>query len=405
MIDNWHRGEAGFFLERGEVLEQAGRLDEAMSEFKRAVRADPGLVEAHMALGFHYRRKNLLSKAAEEFRTATSLAPSYDSYFNLGHVLVDLGQPREAISAFQQCLALVPGDPAAGYEIAYALYSSGDYAAALAQVGPLVDAYPDDWELRYLMGSCQLGLGHYAAAQASLERAAELLPAGEEGEGLQQAIEIAERYQEFERLEPWDVKARLYAEHGIACLGTSTDDGLSFPAFERDRLSFQDLGRILQRFHALRLRWRWRFDAVVPVDDTSAPLALALSHSLRAPMMRPEEAPRGGFVLIVWAAVSVPELLNVVAERVGAHYIAFVGVFDEAALDRTLPDIIGVVCRGTVALPWDSGLEHQGIAAAAHEIVSAVKTLPPDGTLADQIRYYSRQHRRLRFFPSQGEPR
>ena len=152
MIDDWRRGEAGFFLERGEALEQIGRLDEAMSEFKRAIRADPGLAKAHMALGFHYRRKNLLSKAAEEFRSAASLSRSYDSFFNLGHVLVDLALYEEAINAFQQCLATAPGDPAVGYEIAYAHYSAGDHVAAMECLQPLLADHADDWELQYLDG-------------------------------------------------------------------------------------------------------------------------------------------------------------------------------------------------------------------------------------------------------------
>lgn len=398
MSHEWHRGEAGFYYERGEALEQAGRLDEAMSEFKRAVRADPGLAEAHMALGFHYRRKNLLSKAAEEFRTAASLAPSYDSFFNLGHVLVDLGQPKEAIAAFQQGLAYAPGDPAVGYEIAYALYSAGEHAAALEQLQPLLQAYPEDWELHYLAGSCQLALGQAAVAQASLERALDLLPPGEDDAGLLDALEVAQRYQEFSALEPWDIKGRLYAEYGVACLGTEGDDGLAFPVQQRDHLSFQDLGRTLQRFHALRLRWRWRFATVVPVDDASAPLAIALGHTLKTPLSEASGRPLPGSSLLVWARVTVPELLTVVAERVAGPYISFVAALEEAALDHVVPDIVGVVTTHQVTLPWDPAAKRSALAPAAREIVAALKSLPPDENLPAQVRYYSRQHRRLRFF-------
>ena len=399
MIDDWRRGEAGFFLERGEALEQIGRLDEAMSEFKRAIRADPGLAEAHMALGFHYRRKNLLSKAAEEFRSAASLSRSYDSFFNLGHVLVDLGLYEEAINAFQQCLAIAPGDPAVGYEIAYALYSAGDYQAALEHLQPLLAAHPDDWELYYLDGSCKLAIGRYVDAESSLERALELRPPGEDDEDLQEALQVALRYQEFARLEPWDIKARLYAEYGVVCLGSLGDDGLSFAVQARERVTQQDFARTLQRFHALRLRWRWHFEATVAIDAQSAPLALALAHSLRVPLVQPGEAPETGLSLLVGATVTVPELLAVVAERVPGSFISFIATLSEAALERVMPDVIGLVTTGSVQLPWDATMRQAQISSAARELVSTLKSLPPDETLAAQVRYYTRDHRRLRFFP------
>ncbi|MDI7275891.1 MAG: tetratricopeptide repeat protein [Anaerolineae bacterium] len=403
-MNNWRRTEAGLFLERGEALEQVGRLDEAMSEFKRAIRADPGLAEAHMALGYHYRRKNLLSKAAEEFRAAASLAPTYDSYFSLGHVLVDLGQPQAAIDAFRRCLALAPGDPAVGYEIAYARYSAGDYSAALEDLQPLLAACSDDWELHHLAGSCRLSLGHYQAAQEAFERALELLPPGEEDSDLQEALQVALRYREFAALEPSDVKARLYAEYGVVCLGTLGDDGVHIAAQPRDRVSYQDLARTLQRFHALRLRWRWGFDAVVSVDERSMPLAVALAQSMRVPIVRPERAPRAGLTLLVWATVGLPELLGVVSERVPGRYISFAATTDEASLERVVPDVIGLVSSARVSLPWDPAVPRSGVAAAAREINATLKSLPPDENLAALVRYYAREHRRLRFFPRQGTP-
>jgi len=331
MIDHWHRGEAGFFLERGEALEQAGRLDEAMSEFKRAVHADPGMAEAHIALGFHYRRKNLLSKAADEFRTAASLAPSYEAFFDLGHVLIDLGQPREAIEALKQCLAMAPGDATVAYEIAYAHYTAGDYTAALDWLQPLLAASPDDWELHYLAGSCKLALGQYEQAQAELEQARRLLPEGEADDGLSDALQVAQRYREFPKVDPHDLKARLYAEYGAVCLGTLGDDGVHLTIDTRERLTYQDLGRMLQRFQALRLRWRWQFDAVIAVDEASRPLALALAHSLKVPVIEPGQAREQGLWLLVWATVTLPELLEVLIERAGGAYVTFVAAPTEAA--------------------------------------------------------------------------
>ncbi len=397
MVDNWGRGEAGFFLERGEALEQIGRLDEAMSEFKRAVRADPGLAEAHIALGYHYRRKSLLRKAVEEFRTAASLVPSYDAYFNLGHVLVDLGLYQEAITALQQCLRWSPDDPAVRYEVAYALYSAGEHTAAIEHLQPLLALQPDDWELYYLLGSCKLGLGEWSEAESALAKSATLIPTSEDPRDLHEALQIALRYQEFPSIAPWDVKARLYAEYGVACLGSLGDDGLSFPVQPRDRVSQQDIGRTMQRFHALRLQGALHFDAVVALDLQSAALGVAMAHSLGVPLVELEKAPENGRTLLVWAAITLPELLTVTVERLRGPHISFVAVADEASLERVMPDIVGIVSTDRVTLTWASSTGPNSVMRAAREILAAVKSLPPDANLAAQVRYYTQDHPRLRF--------
>src|SRR5512136_424176 len=104
-------------IEKGPHLESLGLLDEAMLEFKRAVEADPRIATAHNALGHHYRRKGLLTKAADEFRSAVLLNQDYESCFNLGHVLGELEQYGEAADLYRRCLTLDADDPSARYEL------------------------------------------------------------------------------------------------------------------------------------------------------------------------------------------------------------------------------------------------------------------------------------------------
>ena len=68
MPNEFRHVQAYQHLEKGQSLESQGLLDEAMLEFKRAVEADPRIATARNALGNHYRRKGLLTKAADEYR-------------------------------------------------------------------------------------------------------------------------------------------------------------------------------------------------------------------------------------------------------------------------------------------------------------------------------------------------
>jgi len=66
---------AKIYLDKGGKYFEQNELDKAMVEYKKAVRLDPELTEAHLALAEIYLRKDKLDEALEELLKAAELQP------------------------------------------------------------------------------------------------------------------------------------------------------------------------------------------------------------------------------------------------------------------------------------------------------------------------------------------
>jgi tetratricopeptide (TPR) repeat protein len=406
MLDEFQREEALIHFQRGMNLERAHRVVEAVEEYRRAIAHYPHLREAHDALGFYYQRHGLLAKAAEEFRVVAALENDFLSHFNLGCVLLELGRHDEALAAFQRCLALEPGDPASRYEIAFISFLRGEYQAALELLeAPLVH-FPDDWEIFHLLGSCRLRLGQYDEALTAFSAALRLAPRpAAQAEVIEQICTI-ERYREFGT--PRCAKDRLYADHGVVYLGSAQDDGLKIEEFHDYHFTYPDIGTTLRRFMSLQEGLGWYITCVVALDRQAAPLADALAQLLGVPQRCSDDILPDDLPLLVLAVGREAELLKLAIERVPGEAVTLCLGLNWLRHSKLLPDMTGIVARGACSVPWESelrrlrsdGARAEQIAAcqkvAAAQIIAATRDVPPEASLAHQVRFYQR-HRNLRF--------
>jgi tetratricopeptide (TPR) repeat protein len=406
MLDEFQREEALVHFQRGLVLERANRVEEAVEEFRQAISHYPHLREAHDALGFYYQRHGLLAKAAEEFRVVANLEDDFLSHFNLGYILLELGRYDEALTSFKRCLAIEPNDPATHYEIGYIHFMCGDYNAAIEQLQSPLRHYPEDWEVYNLLGSCHLRLGAYDEALAAFGDALRLAPRPIAQAQINERISTVERYREIDT--PRWAKDRLYAEHGVAYLGSAQDDGLRLDEVHDYHFTYPDIGTTIQRFLALSAECGWCFTCVVALDRLARPLADALAHLLDVPQRFTDDVQAGDLPLLVMAVGREAELLDLALERIPGKAVTFCLGLNWLRHNQLLPDVSGVIVRGACSVPWEpelrrlrsDGARHELLGAcldrAAEQIVAAVEDTPPDSNLARQVRYYC-HHRRLRF--------
>jgi tetratricopeptide (TPR) repeat protein len=406
MLEEFQREEALIHFQRGLVLERANRVEEAVEEYRQAISHYPHLREAHDALGFYYQRHGLLAKAAEEFRVVANLENDFFSHFNLGYVLLELDRYDEGLAAFQRCLAIEPNDAATHYEIGYIYFLQGNYHAALEQLQSPLHHYPDDWEVHNLIGSCRLRLGAYDEALATFAEALRLAPRPLAQSQVIERIATVERYREIGT--PRWAKDRLYAEHGVAYLGSAQDDGLRVEEMQDYHFTYPDIGTSLQRFLALREGCGWHFTCVVGLDRLARPLADALSHMLGVPQRFTHDVRADDLPLLVLAIGREAELLDLAVERVPGKVVTFCLGLNWLRHSKLLPDVTGVIARGACSVPWEPELRRLRsdgarpeqlsacLARAAEQLVAAVQDTPPSTNLRRQVRYYCRHHR-LRF--------
>lgn len=407
MLDKFERDEGIRHFQRGVALERVNRILEAVEEYRQAIARYPYLREAHAALGFYYQRNGLLAKAAEEFRTVATLEGDFLSYFNLGHVLVELARYDEALAAFEYCLSIDAGDPATHYEIAYINYVCHNYQTALDHLHIPLRCYPEDWEVCNLIGKCHLGLAHYDQALLAFERALVLANIPQIELELLDNIAMVERYCEFRTLSC--LKDRMYAEEGVVHLGSARDNGLLVDAVQDYHFTYPDIATTVQRFLSLQQAQNWQFTAVLATDRLAEPLAQAFGHLLQLPVRRFEEIDEYDTTLLVMAVAREVELLLTTLERLPCPQITFCLGLNWVRRSKVYPDVTGVVAQDACSVPWDAELRRlcacgshgsqvsACIQDAAAQVVQAVDATPPDKNLTRQIRYYTRKHPRLSF--------
>jgi tetratricopeptide (TPR) repeat protein len=112
---------------RGVVLEREGRHAAAAEAYRRAMRAEPWLLEPRVNLGVELARLGRSSEALHVFDEATRLWPaSYEAHYNRGLVLSERGRHGEAEAAFARARALLdrgasalPGSAAVAAALSY----------------------------------------------------------------------------------------------------------------------------------------------------------------------------------------------------------------------------------------------------------------------------------------------
>ncbi|PYX51046.1 MAG: hypothetical protein DMG79_04355, partial [Acidobacteria bacterium] len=118
-------------LEMGVVEGQLGKLNDAVMQFRDAIRLDPSLAGAHLMLGVALRRQADSSGALEQFRLAVKLKPDDpEAQYDLGRELKTAGDIAGAIAAFRRAIELKPDFEQAHYNLALALRAQGDANSA-----------------------------------------------------------------------------------------------------------------------------------------------------------------------------------------------------------------------------------------------------------------------------------
>ena len=89
------------------ALFQAGKLDEAATEYQTAVHLNPQDWQAHCGLGEVLAQQNQLAEAIKEVETGTRLNPrSAEAYDLLGHLYQRANDPARSEAALAHARAL-----------------------------------------------------------------------------------------------------------------------------------------------------------------------------------------------------------------------------------------------------------------------------------------------------------
>jgi tetratricopeptide (TPR) repeat protein len=103
---------AELYNNRGTVLQQLHRYEEALASYARAIKLKPGYANAHYNQGIVLKRMNRYSDALASFDKALALKPDHaEACNNSGLIFVTIGNMPEAENMFLKACALKPDFP------------------------------------------------------------------------------------------------------------------------------------------------------------------------------------------------------------------------------------------------------------------------------------------------------
>jgi tetratricopeptide (TPR) repeat protein len=202
---------AWWHTDRGVAFANAGRSDDAVTEFRAALAANPGYVDARTHLASTLLALGRTEEAAGHLRQVVAERPERSDLrmqlvgllvgagrwreavveleeaarreplepgvqFELGRALVETGRPEEGIAAFRRSLELAPGQSVAHANVGIALSKLGRRDEAIAEFRESLDLNPFSAEVHYHLGNELAAAGRRDEAAAAFEEAIRVEP-------------------------------------------------------------------------------------------------------------------------------------------------------------------------------------------------------------------------------------
>jgi tetratricopeptide (TPR) repeat protein len=132
----------------GVALEEQGRFDEALADYRQAARIAPEHYQIHLDLGNVLEKTGRPAEALAEYREAVRLNPkSVTPHEGLGIVLAELGRFNEATNEFTRAAQLDATYPWPYFQMARVLLQQGRDAGAVDQLRTALRIDPENYQI------------------------------------------------------------------------------------------------------------------------------------------------------------------------------------------------------------------------------------------------------------------
>jgi tetratricopeptide (TPR) repeat protein len=159
----------------GNALLKQGRIDEAIPQFREALRINPEYTLARDNLGAALSRQGRAQEAVAQYRESLETDPNdSEAWNNIGMVLLQQGRIDEAAARFREAVRINPEYGDAHYNLAVALEQKGEGAEAIEQYQRALEANPSFPEAYNNLGGLLEGSGHPDEAIGCYQKALEV---------------------------------------------------------------------------------------------------------------------------------------------------------------------------------------------------------------------------------------
>jgi beta-lactamase regulating signal transducer with metallopeptidase domain/tetratricopeptide (TPR) repeat protein len=121
-----------------------GQIDDAFTDFNRAIDIDPGNSEAYFSRGVVYYMQGQIVKAISDYNKAIEISPEFAAaYQNRGCIYYSIDEYDKAISDFDKAIALDHEDAATYNMRGIAYYRQGQIEKAISDYNKAIDINPE----------------------------------------------------------------------------------------------------------------------------------------------------------------------------------------------------------------------------------------------------------------------
>ena len=167
--------DARALFDFGNALWSLGKRDESIAAHREAIRLQPDLIEAHYNLGGALIDQGKPDEAIAEHREVIRLQPNHSAaHIRLGNILSSQRKLDEAVAEFREAIRHKPSDAAGYHSLAFALNEQGKTDEAVAEYRKAIHLKPDDSLVRTNLASALKRQGKSDEAITEYREAARL---------------------------------------------------------------------------------------------------------------------------------------------------------------------------------------------------------------------------------------
>ena len=161
----------------GSTYRQSRMYAGAETLYQATIAQNPDCWMVHNNLGLVLAGRGKVDEAISEYQKAVEIEP-YDAeaHNNLGNALAGRGQVDGAIARYQRALEIKPGYAEAHYNLGNALLGRGKFDAAVAEFRTALQLKPDYAKAHASLGNAMIGRGHLDAAVGEYLTARKSIP-------------------------------------------------------------------------------------------------------------------------------------------------------------------------------------------------------------------------------------
>jgi len=154
------RGNATAHYQLGHALQHSGQANEAMKQYREALRIKPDHLDANLNLGVALVETNQLQEATNYFGKALRIEPDYaKAHINMGNALYKLKDFSGATNHYAQALQTNPDNGNTHHVYALALLDLGDFTGAITHASEAMRLDPKDFWAFTFKGRALSALG------------------------------------------------------------------------------------------------------------------------------------------------------------------------------------------------------------------------------------------------------